>query len=98
MQLIKKVSELKLKIGHEFLYFDVDEFMNNISHIGSVSGETTVEISVPKFEFFKTMIDTTTGIVEEADDTLGVISMNKLSVPYKLAMNTLIKYKIIKKL
>ena len=47
---------------------------------------------------FKTMLDTATGIVEEADDTLGVVSMNKLSVPYKLAMNTLIKYKIIKKL
>ena len=98
MQAIKKNSDLKLKIGHEFLYFDVDEFMNNISHVGYVSGTTSVEIILPKFEFFKTMLDTTTGIVEEADDTLGSVSMNKLSVPYKLAMNTLIKYKIIKKL
>jgi len=98
MQAIKKNSDLKLKIGHELLYFDVDEFMNNISHVGYVSGATSVEIILPKFEFFKTMIDTTTGIVEEADDTLGAVSMNKLSIPYKLAMNTLIKYKIIKKL
>ena len=98
MQLIKKVSELKLKIGHEFLYFDVDEFMDNISYIDTVSGQTQIDIVVPKFEFFKSMIDTVTGIIEEADDTLGVISMNKLSVPYKLALNTLIKYKIIKKL
>ena len=31
-------------------------------------------------------------------DNLGVVSLNKLSIPYKLSLNTLIKYKIIKKL
>ena len=98
MQLNKQNSELKLKVGREFLYFDVDEFMDNISYIDTVSGHTNIDIVVPKFEFFKAMIDTVTGIIEEADDTLGVVSMNKLSVPYKLALNTLIKYKIIKKL
>ena len=42
------------------------------------------------------MLDTTCGIVEEVDENLGVVSMNKLSIPYKLALNTLIKYNIIK--
>ena len=53
MQLSKQNSELKLKVGHEFLYFDVDEFMDNISYIGTVSGQTNIDIVVPKFEFFK---------------------------------------------
>ena len=44
------------------------------------------------------MLDTTCNIVEEVDDNLGVVSLNKLSIPYKLSLNTLIKYKIIKKL
>ena len=44
------------------------------------------------------MLETVCGIVEDVDDTLGVLSLNKLSVPYKLSLNTLIKYKIIKKL
>ena len=62
------------------------------------NGEPIVEINLPRFEFFKLMLDTTCGIVEEVDDNMGIISLNKMSVPYKLALNTLINYKIIKKL
>ena len=86
-------SNLKLKVGSEHLYFDVDEFMKNVETT-SVD-DTTIEINLPKFEFFKIMLDTTCGIVEEVDENLGAISMNKLSLPYKLALNTLIKYNII---
>jgi hypothetical protein len=89
-------SNLKLKVGSEHLYFDVDEFMKNVET--SSVDDTPIEINLPKFEFFKIMLDTTCGIVEEVDENLGAISMNKLSLPYKLALNTLIKYNIIKKL
>jgi len=89
-------SNLKLKIGSEYLYFDVDEFMMNVQLLSN-DGKN-IEINLPKFEFFKVMLDTTCGIVEEVDENLGVVSMNKLSLPYKLALNTLIKYNIIKKL
>ena len=100
MPLKKKLSHsnLRLKVGSEQLYFDVDELMTNIEMEGIKDGKATIEINLPKFEFFKLMLDTTCGIVEEADENLGVISMNKLSLPYKLALNTLIKYNIIKKL
>ena len=91
-------SNLKLKVGSENLYFDVDELMSNIEIPGVKDGEETTEINLPKFEFFKLMLDTTCGIIEEVDENLGVVSMNKLSVPYKLALNTLINYNIIKKL
>ena len=89
-------SNLKLKVGSEHLYFDVEEFMQNIEILSE--DKKTVEVNVPKFEFFKVMLDTVCGIVEDVDENLGVISMNKLSVPYKLSLNTLIKYNIIKKL
>ena len=57
-----------------------------------------MDINLPKFEFFKLLLDTTCNIVEDVDENLGVVSLNKLSIPYKLSLNTLIKYKIIKKL
>ena len=60
-------------------------------------GVPLLEINLPKFEFFKTMLDSVCNIGEDIDDTLGVISLNKLSVASKLAINTLIKYNIIKK-
>ena len=98
MNLKNNISNLKLKIGPEQLYFDVDELMANIEMSGDRDGEPVVEINLPRFEFFKLMLDTTCGIVEEVDDNMGIVSLNKMSVPYKLALNTLINYKIIKKL
>lgn len=98
MNLKNNVSNLRLNVGSEQLYFDVDELLSNIEISGTQDGEPIVEINLPRFEFFKLMLDTTCGIVEEVDDTMGIVSLNKMSVPYKLALNTLINYKIIKKL
>ena len=94
---LTRASELKLRIGNESLYFDVDSFLEEIE-MDSVKETGKVELNLPRFEFFKLMMDTVCGIVEEVDDNLGMVSLNKLSVPYKLSLNTLIKYKIIKKL
>jgi len=91
-------SNLKLNIGNEKLYLDVDSFIQNISYSSGSTVSPQMEILLPKFEFFKLMIDTVCNVVEDVDDKLGVISLNKLSLPNKLALNTLIKYKIIKKL
>mgnify|MGYP003135955946 FL=1 len=91
-------SNLKLNIGNEKLYLDVDSFIDNISYYSGDTVTPQMEILLPKFEFFKLMIDTVCNIIEDVDDRLGVVSLNKLSLPNKLALNTLIKYKIIKKL
>ena len=94
---INSLTNLKLRIGNESLYLDADEFLKQIQVVSDKS-DNKIELNFPKFEFFKLMLDTVCGIVEDVDDTLGVVSLNKLSVPYKLSLNTLIKYKIIKKL
>ena len=98
MNLQNNISNLRLKVGSEHLYFDVDELLSNIEMSSTKDGQPTIEINLPRFEFFKLMLDTTCGIVEEVDDNMGIISLNEMSVPYKLALNTLINYKIIKKL
>ena len=96
------MSNLRLRIGSETLYYDVDEFMNQVTYLPKkkikegVQVENT-DIMLPKFEFFKLMIDTTSNIIEDVAPNLGVLSLDKMSVSYKLALNTLIKYKIIKK-
>lgn len=93
------MKNLKLKIGADYLYLDVDEMMSQVQvFTKNKEGESSVEINLPKFEFFKTMIDTVCDIGEDIDDNLGVLSLNKLAVSSKLAINTLIKYNIIKKL
>ena len=103
MKKIDKLSNLTLRVGSESLYFDVDEFLNQIKVekpfvVSATTEENSNNINLPRFEFFKLMLDTVCGIVEDVDDKLGMVSLNKLSVPYKLSLNTLIKYKIIKKL
>tara|TARA_R100001509_G_C4776841_1_gene184951 strand:+ start:281 stop:565 length:285 start_codon:yes stop_codon:yes gene_type:complete len=94
---MQKLSNLKLTVGNEALYFDMEEFLGQI-YIPNEEDSNKFDINLPKFEFLKLMLDTTCNIVEEVDDNLGVVSLNKLSIPYKLSLNTLIKYKIIKKL
>tara|TARA_R110001583_G_scaffold97790_3_gene242631 strand:- start:2901 stop:3209 length:309 start_codon:yes stop_codon:yes gene_type:complete len=101
---MKNLSTLNLRIGNEVLYYDVDEFMNQVTYLPvdekPVVGDSDIkntDIMLPKFEFFKLMIDTTCNIIEDVDPTLGSLSLEKMSVSYKLALNTLIQYKIIKK-
>ena len=72
--------------------------MGDNSNYSADTVSPQMETLLPKFEFFKLMIDTVCNIVEDVDDKLGIVSLNKLSLPNKLALNTLIKYKIIKKL
>ena len=92
---LKRLSNLKLSVGNESLYFDVEEFTSQVQHVNE---DGKMEINLPRFELFKLLLDTTCGIIEEVDENLGAVSLNKLSIPYKLSLNTLIKYKIIKKL
>jgi len=96
---MKQPSELRdfqIAIGNEYLYMDVDQFMDQIELI-SKEEDKDVSINLPKFEFFKLMLDVCLGYAEEVDDTLGQLGLNKTTIPFRLAINTLIEYKILKK-
>ena len=96
-----ELRNFQIAIGNEYMYMDVDEFMKQIELVKlSLEDEENgkeVSINLPKFEFFKLMLDVCLGYAEEVDDTLGQLGLNKTTIPFRLAINTLIEYKILKK-
>lgn len=55
-------------------------------------------INVVSFEVIKMMLEIIMTERDEIDETLGVRSIEKLSIPFKLAFNTLLKHEILKHL
>jgi hypothetical protein len=86
-----------LKVLNEHYYLDIDEmesYINIQQPKDTVSGET--HISVVKYEMVKTMVEIIMTESEEVDETLGGKS-SELSIPFKLAFNTLLNKKILNK-
>lgn len=86
-----------IKVLGENYYLDIDKVQEIISIPDSSSGETEQNVSLVKFELVKTMIDVLMTESEELDENLGVKGSNNLSIPFKLAFNTLIIHGILKK-
>jgi hypothetical protein len=85
-------------------YFDIDELEKQVSYEKSVlpviSGETETpeqQISVTRFETFKSLIEVILTEREDLDDSLGVHGSKSLTIPFKIAFNTLLMNKILKK-
>ena len=91
-----------LKILNEYYYLDLDkmEEMVNLPGKNKSEGEEseTMEqhISVVKYDILKVMIEVLMTESEEVDEKLGPKS-SELSIPFKLAFNTLLNKKIINK-
>jgi hypothetical protein len=74
---------------------NIDKFVN----LESGSGDTENQhISVTKYEMIKIMIDVVFSEQEDVDDKLGTKGAEKLNIPFRLAWNTLLRYKLIEKL
>ena len=90
----------------ENYYIDVNEFEDQVSLINSkyysppASGETENEqqISVTRYETFKSLIEVILTEREELDENLGMHAAKNLTIPFKIAFNTLLMNKIIKTL
>ncbi len=90
----------------ENYYIDVNEFEDQVSLINSKyylppsSGETENEqqISITRYETFKSLIEVILTEREELDENLGIHSAKNLTIPFKIAFNTLLMNKIIKTL
>tara|TARA_R100001163_G_C4990738_1_gene143424 strand:+ start:489 stop:800 length:312 start_codon:yes stop_codon:yes gene_type:complete len=96
---LNELRDFQLKIGGEYVYLDVDNFLSHIEmeKTNVKEGEDDVAVNLPKFEFFKLMLDVALGYAEEVDDKLGHLGLNKTTLPFRLALNTLIEYNILKK-
>ena len=74
-------------------YLDLNELDNFIQIKNEELTGNTETFSVIKFEVVKTMIEVImTEREDEMDNNLGTYNQNKLSIPFKIAFNTLLMY------
>jgi hypothetical protein len=85
-----------IKVLGENYFIDIDKVQEIISIPDKTSGETEQNVSLVKFELVKTMIDVLMTESEEIDENLGVKGSTNLSIPFKLAFNTLLVHGILK--
>lgn len=84
---------------NENYFIDLDEIEKYLEIDGDLildSGDTETRINLVKFELVKMLLDTVlTENDEGIDDRLGMKSNSKLSIPFKLAFNSLLNKKLI---
>lgn len=78
----------------ENYYVDLDKLDSELQ-IETPSGET--QIHLVKYEVVKMMLDTILTEVDNVDENMGFKS-SELTIPFKIAFNTLLFKKIINKL
>lgn len=84
------------KIFGEYYYIDMDA-IDKFTTIINSSGTSENQVHLVKYDTIKLMIEIVMDEIEEIDEKLGKNS-NELSVPFKLAFNTLLSKSIINKL
>ena len=84
-----------LKVLNENYYLDLDAIEQYIN-ITSLTGGPETHINVVKYEVVKTMLEVIMSEDEEVDEALGQKSTG-LTIPFKLAFNTLLNKKLINK-
>jgi hypothetical protein len=84
-------------LGEQY-YIDIEKVQDVISLPEKTTGDTEQNMSLVKFELVKTMIDVLMTENEEVDENLGLKGTLNLSMPFKLAFNTLLVHGILKTL
>ena len=85
-----------LKVLGEHYYIDLDKAQSYVNiDTPSLSGGTEQQIGVVQYEFIKMLMEVILSENEEVDETLG--EKSAVSIPFKIAFNTLLNNKIIQK-
>jgi hypothetical protein len=91
-----------LKVLNENYYLDLDKIDDYVQIKGDkvvTSGITeSTHISIIKYESVKLMIEIIMDEHEEIDETLGAKASNNISIPFKIAFNTLLYKNLLNKL
>jgi hypothetical protein len=82
------------QIFNEHYYIDLDKLEEYTQFTGE-SGETNIHLV--KYETVKTMIDVMLSEENEVDENLGM-KTTELTIPFKIAFNTLLMKQIINKI
>lgn len=79
-------------------YIDIETITEKCQTGGSIEnedGSKSLEINLFKYEVIKICLERVLGEFNEVDEELGPIAKDGLSVSFKIAFNTLIKYGIL---
>jgi hypothetical protein len=92
-----------IKFLGENWYIDINEIEKTVSLDSSFlevsdSGSTEPQISVTRYEIIKSLIEVLLTEREELDDNLGIHGSKNLTIPFKIAFNTLLINNILKNL
>jgi len=90
--------DIMIEVLGENYYIDIERVQEIISIEDKTSGDSEQNISLVKFELVKTMIDVIMSENEEVDSNLGAVSLKDISIPFKIAFNTLLYHKILKRI
>lgn len=89
---------LELLGEHYYLNLEnIDKFVNvsNMPTTGTTEGEE--KIAFVKYEMIKIMTDVVMTETEDIDEKMGAKASSQLSIPFKLAWNTMLFNKFIEK-
>ena len=87
-----------IPILNEHYFIDMDEIDKYVLiNVDGMSGITYEHhINIVRYETIKLMLEVLMGENEEVDDALGAKGANQLSIPFKIAFNTLLSKNLIK--
>jgi len=87
-----------LKILGEHYYLDLEkiEEFTNVTPSENFTGVSENHISVVKYDIIKLLIEILMSENEQIDETLGIKS-KEVTIPFKLAFNSLLNKKLINK-
>jgi hypothetical protein len=104
-------DNLLLQIGGKELYFDIDRLSDVVKIDSKINQddiiekidveemeESSIRIDITKYELYREMFATILSYNEEIDDKMGSVALNKTTIPFKIAYNTLLMKGIIKEL
>jgi hypothetical protein len=90
-----------IQVLGENYFIDLDEIENYLDMSqtddseDSESGVTETKINIIKFEMVKLLLDTVLTEQEVVDEKLGMKSNSNVSIPFKIAFNSLLNKKLI---
>jgi hypothetical protein len=90
-----------IQVLGENYFIDLDEIENYLDmnqdddRDDSESGVTETKINIIKYEMVKLLLDTVLTEQEVVDEKLGMKSNSNVSIPFKIAFNSLLNKKLI---
>ena len=87
-----------VEIFGKYYYIDLDgitEKCRTGNKIKNDEEEDTLEINIFKYEIIKMCLERILGEVDDVDEGMGAFAQNATTTSFKIAFNTLIKYKIL---